>query len=419
MRSRLTDLREVVSRAPHTRLTVSALSVGLVGAAGCALILGIDDKPLLQADAGPPPPDPCQHVVPPPRTGADDDPTRPSAQYVTAAKTFDLLPDDAGTLGFDLDGTCACFRGSAHDGGQSCTNAQASKGDPLCDPDGGIDNALSSLQAIQLATSFGPLQNADAKCGRSNVLVVIGGYNGRANDPQVTFSPILSDGLDEPHETGESPSDCNGPGLRTVYTPRWDGTDKWSTDDRFVSFHQTSPKPALIISGYVRDWTLVADDISGSEFVVPFGPLVLRANQLTIVAELEPLDDSGNVLPPDTSTPAAKIRVKRGQFTGRVTSRSVLSAVSGVPLRLGTGTGGATSYLCPGDSNYKLINNDLCQHLDLVADSTKDFSGAPCDAISAAARFTAEPAIMKEAEAAPDASVTPCALPPDTVCPPP
>lgn len=379
--------------------------------AGCALVLGIEDKPVVIPDGGgvdaadaTPPPDPCVHKFPPTAPATDDDPVL-RATFVVAARSFDLAEaNDAGPIGLDLDDTCTCSTGpgARHDGGPSCTSKT---GAPTCDREGGVDNAFGGLAFITAVTSDPKSNDRSIQCGRTALLLVIQGYNGRANDTSITLGPVLSPGLTTPHETngGEPPSDCNpdGGGLPVVYTPRWDGTDQWSSDTNFVGPPGTA-QPLALLKGYVHDWVLVARAAKGQVVKVPFGPIVVAGSQMTVVARLEPLDAAGNPLPPDSATRAASVRVREGQIAVRASAKSALAGISSVNIdKLG--------FLCPGNPLYENVKQSLCEALDVATDPELDFSGSACDAISAAVGFIGDPAQMRPPDDPIGTDAGPCA----------
>lgn len=406
----------MTSSLMRARRAVGMAVLGLFGAGGCALILGIDDKPLAGApDAAPAldPTDPCNRVGgPDPPDGGD-----PAEQvFWFAMRTVDVIPaDGGGPLGFNLDRTCTCGapRGPSVNVGPSCVPpADAGPLDAgLCDQAGGIDNALSSVGFLQYADVLPGNRHADINCGRTTIFGVIAGYNGLADDPSVQFSVVLSAGLDQPHDDAEAPSSCNdaGPDLPIVYNPRWDGTDRWSADVRFV----TSPKsntPKVLLKGWVRNWQLFAHADPTERVTVPFGPILFEATDVTVLAPLAPLaPDAGTLDPSVPGTRASLVRVPEGQFGGRATVATVLRAVSSIGIR-------QIGYLCPGNVEYEQVKNDLCALRDVVTDPSKDFSDQTCDGVTAAARFQAEPAILTPATRTIDAGSSPCPTIPDDVC---
>ena len=377
------------------RLRIAAAMLALGAAGGCAAILGIEDRPVVDGTAAPVDagPDPCAHAQPPPPDGADDsDEQSTQDQYVIAARGIDIAPTTNGTLGFDLDGTCTCDpTPTAHDGGPSCTSAVSRN----CDEDGGtgIDNAFAQLTYVKAlsGTAFGAGSGADQNCGRAALLAVIGKYNGRANDADVTFAFVLSSGLQTPHEATEAPSNCNNDGgpQPTVYRPRFDGTDRWSTDTNFVVTNTTTPTQ-VFTTGYVRDWVLVARAGTGP-VQIPFGPFVGDARQAVVRANLARVD--------------AGIQIVDGELAARLTSTSVIRGIASVPL------GGKSGFICPNNTNALLFANaksSVCSGRDVLANPLDDFSGAACDAVSAGIRFFGEPAQMLKPAAPFDAGASDC-----------
>ena len=374
------------------RLRIAA-AVLTLGVAGCAVLLGIEDRAVVEgtvvpAEAGI---DRCAHTQPPAAPDVDDDPDT-QAQYVVAARGIDIAPSANGVLGFDLDATCTCDpTPSAHDAGPSCTSTVSRN----CDQEGGtgIDNAFAQLTYVKAlsGTVFGAGSAADGNCGRSALLAVIGKYNGRANDKDVTFAFVLSSGLQTPHEAGEVPSSCNNVGgpQPTVYVPRGDGTDQWSTDTSFVV--SKTLHPSQLLNGYVRDWVLVARASEGVPIRVPFGPFIGDARAAIVRASLA-IADGG-------------VQIIDGELAARLTSSSVIQGIASVPL------GGKAGYICPNNANaalFKSAVDSICSGRDILSDPVQDFTGVACDSVSSAVRFSGDPAQMLEPEAPVDAGVSDC-----------
>jgi hypothetical protein len=222
---------------------------------------------------------------------------------------------------------------------------------------------------------------------------------------------VLSAGLDEPHDDAEAPSSCNdaGPDLPIVYNPRWDGTDRWSADIRFVTAAKSNT-PSILLKGWVSNWQLFAHARPNQVVTVPFGPVLFEANDVTVLAPLSPLaPDAGPLDPGVPGTRASLVRVAEGQFGGRAKVSTVLRAVSAVGIR-------QIGYLCPGNVEYEDVKTELCALRDVVADPSQDFRGVTCDGVTAAARFQAEPAILTPATRILDSGASPCPAIPDDVC---
>jgi hypothetical protein len=368
------------------------LLLALPSVAACALLVGIEERPLRQepdvvdggAEAGPT--DPCLHATPPAAPLTDDDDTK--LDFTAAIRT--LRYDTGAPDGLDLDGTCTCQGGpgAARDGGPSCTSRE-----PQCDFDGGIDNALLRIPFLQLEAFRGESLSAEIACGRGGLVLEIYGYNGRANDTNVAVGFMPTIGVLEPHEATEEPAECDGGSLRgKTYAPRWDGTDRFSPDDRFVR----KGAPAVIFRAYVRDWTLVAS--AEGKVPLPIGPGLADTSQGTIVARVVPLDATGTPLPRTPGARAAGVRLE-----GVLAGRGAVSAMMKVVERTRVGS----QHLCPGTPLYDEVKTTLCNAADLRSEPREDFTNLPCDAISLGLGFVAEPAMQGGAIGV-DASPTGC-----------
>jgi hypothetical protein len=379
--------------------------IAMFGAVGCALLLGIEDKPVLSAaDAGDSGPvDPCVHVVPPPPPDTDEEPDT-LREFLIATRRLSVNGVDAGVVGLDLDDTCTCAGGpgARHDAAPSCTSVAEQ-----CDGDGGIDNAFGTIAFVD-ALRGNEFENDEVECGRRTMLLVLRNYNGLANDSSVTIAPVVSPGLDTPHDAGEVASQCNDSGpLPLVYSPHWDGTDNWSSDDSFVQFK--SRDPYQFLKGYVRDWKLVARAARTQSVPFPVGPVVMETAQAVFVAEIDPLDDTLKPLERAPGTRASFVNL-RGQITARIPVSSVFRAVHNLETRQFRG------FLCPDNVVYPAFKSSICGALDLVAAADNDFKGAACDALSLAVAFAGEPAKMNSARAAVPGKRSPCSDVP-TTCP--
>jgi hypothetical protein len=78
-----------------------------------------------------------------------------------------------------------------------------------------------------------------------------------------------------------------------------------------------------------------------------------------------------------------------GSISGRWGSTKLLSNMATIPIP-DSGT-----YLCGLDNpTYLTFKNYICSLQDIPSDYSRDNTGAPCDAISMAFGFTAEPALL-------------------------
>jgi hypothetical protein len=384
----------------HRALAATLLLSGVVA---CSLIVGIEPRPLrtTAGDAGldaPPPDDLCRHtpVADPP--SRDDSPE--GRQFVMAINW--LSYEKTGTdvaQGFDLDGTCTCTTGpTAHDGGPSCIPPDS--GDPLasCDFADGIDDELAKIPYTQFDAVKSDTITRAIGCGRGGVLIVLVGYNGRANDSSVSVGIVPSFGILTPHEAGEPLAVCDaGKGPPPTYRARFDGTDRWSANDRFA----TKDTPINVFAGYVVDWTLV---VRNAEHVpLTIGPIAFEGAGAELAGTLVPLDATGKELPTGSDAGAAAVRLDYGRIGGRVPATSVLAAVETL-----NPSSGDKSQVCPGGLFYEAIKVAVCTHLDLTANPGDDFTGAACSALSVGVSFTATPAVFGDPTSL-DAGPPPCA----------
>src|SRR6201999_3288911 len=107
-------------------------------------------------------------------------------QFYLGVRTLTLTaPAANGISGLDLDGVCTCDsdKGTAFDGGPSCT--APANGKETCDLDGGIDNAglalFSSVFAqVGSATNqnYQDDLNGDIASGKRTIMLYVENWNG-------------------------------------------------------------------------------------------------------------------------------------------------------------------------------------------------------------------------------------------------
>ena len=73
---------------------------------------------------------------------------------------------------------------------------------------------------------------------------------------------------------------------------------------------------------------------------------------------------------------------------GRWATGSLLSSLAALHDPLSSKGG----FLCGTDNTYAIAKNEICSAMDIAADPKLDQTGAPCDAVSVAVGFTADPA---------------------------
>ena len=310
-----------------------------------------------------------------PSPPAASDPSSGDVEVVVALRSVDFGEGDlvgGPKVGFDLDGRCSCA-----DDGQSCTTPDPTK--QACDGPMGIDNGIAELfgAAAVFENNFTSAHHADrANNGAWSIVIRVRGYNGEANDQQVEVAMFPSGGLDEDPCHDGSP-------------PDWDGNDAWPVMSNSLedpgggggggaggSANCGDPGPPgysleqpkyVDPGGYVTGGVLVASlpeagialDSSGAGIHLVGGFLTGRLEQM-----------------------GGAWHLRDGTLAGRWPLASLFSTMSQL--------GSDGDPLCTDDSTYQLIRDAVCGKRDITA----QISGptAPCDAVSFAMAFDAEPA---------------------------
>jgi hypothetical protein len=332
------------------------------------------------------PDDPCAHLTPPPPPDVDDDPSFSLTPFVLAVSKIDVA--SAG-LGFDLDGVCSCDTraGAAHDGGASCS------GVPQCDGDGGVDDALTGLGAFEVVKSVDDALgvNFNITSGITTVLLLVTGYNGRANDKEVTVGFVLSEGI---RDGSGCPAAGVGPNATGVYPPGWCGNDVWTVQKDLVSESSPPYTPTLNTAGYVTNHRLVIP--GGDTFVhMLIGPTEAKFGSPIFVGTLTPLAEDLSLRDP-SSPPRSRAdrfyRIDDGVFAGRLSDASLLAVVGGVVLERNK-QGGPSSYLC-NSPLFADLKHEICTARDVAGSRSLDFDpNVACSALSMAYHLTALPAV--------------------------
>lgn len=320
--------------------------------------------------------DPCLHAAPPGPPEKDDAPDVSVATIVVALSVTDYAQADV--PGFDLDGTCTCDDrpNTAHGGAETCTHAF-----PSCDFDAGIDNGMKKLvDAFGSFYDLSSVAKTTLSKGRSNLLVELAGYNGKANDADVSVAFYASDGITQP----TCPTSEKDPFTET-YTPGWCGDDVWTIRPESV----VAGVPTVTARGYVHDWQLVVRP-SGS-VGLPFNdttPLVVPGP--IVAGKLVPLGE--DLKPRDPSlTPtgrAARLWELDGLLGGRVPAQNLLAVIGS--LHLPSGDGGIVQ-VCQ-QASYPTIATAICNGTDIAMLPARDNVSSRCSAVSLGLPFVALPA---------------------------
>ncbi len=302
--------------------------------------------------------------LPPPPDVKDSELPGPVILALDAVRLDDASNVDAAipaTVGYDLDLACTCPEPD------TCVlppDAGATK----CDADGGTDNALgrmfSYLGSI-FSSEFGPdFATRRVRKGSYGALMSLGGWNHEPNDPKVIVAFFLSHGLEGSVDGGKA-------------IPQLDGNDVWTVDPASVqngeanlgadcsqAVEQCFP---LYVSreAYVVDGTLVA------RMNIPFA-LSTSAGRITI--DLEDVVLTGKLTPSGTG-----FRID-GEFVGRWPVNRVLKALAQVPVN--------DQPLCEQAAFFEVARQEVCSAVDIASSPSSDHAGKPCDALSAAIRYS-------------------------------
>ncbi len=294
----------------------------------------------------------------------DDATANPEAiEFFTAVRTVFYKDTDGGPqLGYNLDCVDTC------PGPPSCRSTMMN-----CDQPGGLDMAANQLlQAVDnISTGSGQADfNSRIASGIYTIILDVSGWNGTANDANVTLAILVSSGLIPDPDSG-MPS-----------PPNWDGNDEWNIDPRSYtgspsheldgSYLYGSPR-ALTLQAYVSDYTLVAT-FPQAQFGLGLGGLVTMTN-LVSTATITPLDGG-----------AGGYRLD-GQLTGRI---DVVSVLTGLAYIVDPTNRGST--LCGNDPTYLTLRTLLCTSADIMSMPSADNTDASCNALSSAVGFSAFPA---------------------------
>jgi hypothetical protein len=336
---------------------------------------GDGTPPPVAPPPGPAPADLCSHDAPPGPTGADDAPGVTVPDVVLAVERFTLGTKGGG---FDLDRVCTCDPrpGAARDGGPSCT---ATKTD--CDLEGGVDNQLGVL-ADEMAPFFdvASIPNDLIAEGRATTLIVLKGWNGKPNDPDVSVGVTLSAGI---RGSAAGCLDASYDDAHGVYTPGWCGDDTWSVSTSWgASDGKGGVVPRAIGKGYVTNGKLVVPAFAG-DVGMPFGDVwAIAATQSMLVATLA------------TDMTPEGVRISSGLFAGRTDPHEILVGFGTQIDPVGGTTNGYANRLCQNTMQFGALRNALCGVGLDVTKSGSDLGTAPCDAVSGSVTFTARGAKM-------------------------
>lgn len=270
-------------------------------------------------------------------------------EFTAALRSIDIGdgPNKA-ELGLDLDGRCTCLGD-----GPSCL--EPANALDTCDGPGGRDNAtgkLFSFFAALIGQGFGSEEfSQDAEVGNFSLLFRVRGYNGMPDDDQVELAMFPSVGIDP------------GP-------PLWDGNDLWPIPETAVLPMGTLEEPAYVdLKAYVTGNVIVAS--------LPDAGIVLGsgANDIT-------LDITAGLMVGTIVSVGSSYGIRDGLLAGRWKTQDVFNTISKF-------RDGSDKPICSGQLLYDSLKAQICGNADIYSGLGKPTD--PCDALSIALGFTADP----------------------------
>jgi hypothetical protein len=332
----------------------------------------------------------CDAAEPPDRPAGGDDGGAPENVPVIAAfNTIDIgvsggIDAAIPPFGYDLDHTCTC------PGPPSCLAPPPPKGTPAnpdCDDSRGRDNTdIQLFRDLRGLAATGTTQiDQGLAAGQFGLLLVINGYNGKPDDPQVSVDFYLSDGLSRDADGG-------------IPTPKFDGTDLWTRDLNSLQGGQANGQPL-----YSTDTAYVTNNVVVANFTqlpIAFGDrtflggATMQLFGAIIVGQLQaqPIGDGGTF----------GFALAGGTIAGRWPTSQILATLATIPTEGG--------FLCGTDPTpldtlyYGIFKEVVCAAADIAMVPSEDNSTptlAPCDSISVGMQFTAVPAQLGPVVASP------------------
>jgi hypothetical protein len=307
--------------------------------------------------------DPCGLTFPSLPSNANDG---GDLTFTTALHRLNL--GETSAVGLDLDLTCSC-----HGKGASCIEPTMH-----CDDPQGRDNSVSGLFAtIMLALgpatfSSSSLSMSAAK-GSWSILYRVQGYNGMPNDAKVELDWYLSTGFD----------------TTTASSPQWNGSDVWKIMASSVNAENRDKPRYLDTHAYVNDNMLVAS-IPETLIPLPIG----GSGSLSFT-----LTGAGLLARIAYDQEAKTYRLVDGQVVGRLKLTDIFKTMSA--YRDATGMP-----LCTDGLIYPIAKTNFCESADILA--APGTPSLPCDAVSFAVGFTADPAVLGAVDTTPPPTTPGC-----------
>jgi hypothetical protein len=371
--------------------------------AACQVLIGLDAPQLAPAVE-----DPCVHrSIPSPPKGSDASTANLSLGFAALRKFEFFRPIGEDPIGFDLDNQCTCDTRKGARNAPSCVSSN-----PVCDEPDGVDNALdrfaTSLRKIiptEINKVIGITQSIDD--GTFSVMFYLAGYNGEANDPDVSLSLLNADGFVGPtsgsHLDAGPPDDefcrklqdsgraCTADGgladAERPSKPCWNGCDSWASSDPAIVQDEAIrgglvPVNMPLASGYVKDGKLVVK-FDGPRSV-RLGRVTLDLNEARIVADIKLFMQDGTSVGFGAAQAPFRFGLE-GVITGYTGPNSLLSNLG--EISVGTGQS-----ICDLRGQFTSAKATLCGLRDV---NLAGLAGGPCNGLSVAFPFSASPATFQ------------------------
>jgi hypothetical protein len=206
--------------------------------------------------------------------------------------------------------------------------------------------------------------NANISKGINSMVLRLTNYNETPNDTSVSLGVMASNGTVPLLDGGTNP------------IPLHDGNDQWGIAPESLI---GSPPPYAPVN--VDDSAYVSGGVLVAHVSFPFG---LGASVGTNFLRLDGAFLVGKL----TKTTSGQYSLV-GIVTGRWDTRNILTGMAGMHDPFNSG-----EFLCGTNATYQALKAAICSGSDIARLGTSDNTNAPCDALSTAVGFAAEPALL-------------------------
>lgn len=333
----------------------------------CVAVLGLDElqprKEAESVDSGPPPS--CEDFL-------DEAPKRPAEAtapagdpqiYSFAVKTLDLGVDlDQALPGFNLDHTKTTDLET-----NGCTFSPGDQGVILQytkDSANGVDNVMSKL--LGLMQTLSPEFKTTAideklKRGKFGLVLIVDGWNGTSDDPDVRIKVLPALGLERPPNAPDAGS----------LTPTFTREDRWRPDSRFDL--EGGRVPMTASQAWVSGDTIVA---KFDELTLPFRPF--EADPKPFDVHLLNVWVKARI----TRNADGPVAFSKGTIGGRLRTNDLFRETRHIQVR-------PSMFACSMAPLMALLRKQSCMVRDVREDYCDDGKGLPCQALSFGANFEA------------------------------